>query len=229
MENVVSKRCQHPSCNTHPSYGEPGTQVATMCAAHGKELGFEDVINKRCQHPGCKTQSTHGEPGTKIATRCALHGKRLGFEDVANSRCDHPGCKTRACFGFSSAGGKASKCSAHMEDGMVDIHNVSKLCRHPGCVIRANFGAPGTKTATRCAKHAEFGMVNVLARRCEYPGCSTQPSYGSPAKGERTRHCAAQRTSCLVRSEGTGSEMRTRPLRGLPWASKNVAQLLKTY
>jgi hypothetical protein len=59
-------------------------------------------------------------------------------------------------------------------------------CSVEGCRKIPSFGYEGER-ATRCARHRQEGMENVLSRRCEAEGCRTQPSFGY--EGERASRC----------------------------------------
>ena len=64
---------------------------------------------------------------------------------------------------FGLPGSRATRCNAHKESGMVNVH--AKHCDHPGgCTKQTCFGHPGG-SATRCSIHKEPGMVNVRDRR----------------------------------------------------------------
>ena len=82
MENVVSKRCKHAGCKTHPCYGHPGGQ-AKYCKTHALG-GMENAVSKRCEHAGCKTQPCYDHPGGR-RQYCKAHA-REGMEDVMNER-----------------------------------------------------------------------------------------------------------------------------------------------
>ena len=62
------------------------------------------------------------------------------------------------------------------------------LCKIEGCPKIPSFAKPGFK-ASRCAAHAQEGMVNVLDKRCDALGCTTRPSFG-PVVGVRPTKCA---------------------------------------
>ena len=87
------------------------------------------------------------------------------------------------CFG--QPGGSRTRCSAHKEPGMVDLHN--KLCDHlGGCSKQPHFVMPGG-LCSRCATHKDPGMVDLHSKRCNHAdGCNKQPCFGQPG-GSRTR------------------------------------------
>ena len=71
---------------------------------------------------------------------------------------------------------------------MIDL-NVY-LCKIEGCPTKPSFAKPGFK-ASRCAAHAQRGMVDVVSKRCDAPGCTTRPVYSPAVVGERATKCAA--------------------------------------
>ncbi len=165
------KRCAHPECTRHPSFGTPGGK-RTHCKAHA-ESGMEDVKSKRCAHPGCPIRPSYGPPGGK-ASHCKRHAEP-GMEDVVHDRCAHPGCGRQPSYGLPL--GKASHCQAHAEPGMEDVTH--QRCAHPGCIRQPTFGPPGGKPS-HCKAHVEPRMEDVVSKRCAHPGCTRNPSYGPP-------------------------------------------------
>ena len=80
MENVVSRRCEHPDgCSKHAYFRLRGSKKPTRCAAH-KEDGMEDV-KRTCEHPdGYYKGARFGYPGSKPVL-CSTH-KEVGMADV---------------------------------------------------------------------------------------------------------------------------------------------------
>lgn len=84
MVNVVSRRCQHPSCDRIPSYGREGDgRKASFCKAH-KADDMINVKHPRCAQAECLRQPGFGMPGGKAAVFCKQH-KAPGMVDVKNN------------------------------------------------------------------------------------------------------------------------------------------------
>ena len=117
--------------------------------------------------------------------------------NVKDKLCDQPpgDCLKHPSYGHPGNPKGASRCSAHKEDGMVDL--VTKRCNFPGgCDTMPSYGLPGTR-AIRCQAHKEPGMLNVNERLCNFPGgCAKQTSFGLP--GERTTRCLTHKEPGMV-------------------------------
>ena len=87
-------------------------------------------------------------------------------------------CGSRASYGIE--GQKATHCSKHALDGMVDVKH--PRCAEPGCDTQPTCNVPGEKVRIYCCKHALDGMVDIVHSRCAEPGCNTQPSYNNPGE-----------------------------------------------
>ena len=68
---------------------------------------------------------------------------------------------------------------------MINLHVF--LCKIEGCPTIPSFAMPGFE-ASRCAAHAEQGMVDVKSKRCEAAGCGVRPHFGPP--GGRRKYCS---------------------------------------
>ena len=75
------RKCEHPGCRTHPSYGHDGK--ATHCGKH-KQPDMEST-RKTCEHPGCRTKPSFGHDGK--ATHCSIH-KQPDMESTRKT-CEH--------------------------------------------------------------------------------------------------------------------------------------------
>lgn len=69
MENVISRRCDEPTCNTTASFGFESDGHAVCCSAH-KLDGMENVKTRRCVEPGCKTTSNRDWGDGLLCARC---------------------------------------------------------------------------------------------------------------------------------------------------------------
>jgi hypothetical protein len=54
------------------------------------------------------------------------------------------------------------------------------LCAHEGCGKRASFNTPDQTKGSRCKKHAELGMEDVVSKRCA--GCKIRPTFNVPGQ-----------------------------------------------
>lgn len=185
MINVISKRCDHPGCSKHPSYGRKGSKKAEFCVAHAA-ADMVDVCSKRCGHAGCTKRSSYGAPGSKKPEFCLHHAKETMI-DVVSKRCAHSGCNKWPSYGMP-ASKKAEFCAQHAKAGMVGVCN--KRCAHPGCTKQPKYGVAGSKKREFCAPHAKGGMVDVYNKRCGFQGCTKGPSYG--VAGSKKREFCAQ-------------------------------------
>lgn len=77
-------------------------------------------------------------------------------------------------------GQKSQFCSAHKQEGQVDVCN--RRCQQPGCSKRPCFGRPGQRPSF-CGTHRSPDMVDVISHKCAYPGCSHPTGH----EGNRTR------------------------------------------
>lgn len=100
MVDVVSRRCEHEGCDTHPSYGYPGRSVA-FCAVH-KQPGNIRYSKRKCVETGCKagalyghTEPRHCEDHADVATErnlveraCPSCGLTM-LLDVHSGKCEY--------------------------------------------------------------------------------------------------------------------------------------------
>jgi hypothetical protein len=73
-------------------------------------------------------------------------------------QCEVRGCFTQATFRWS-LGCKATRCSAHKEEGMVTR---ALLCRQPGCKVEANYGYAGVGWSRMGVLQAPFSKGDDL-------------------------------------------------------------------
>lgn len=86
-----------------------------------------------------------------------------------------------------SQGKKSQFCSAHKQEGQVDVCN--RRCQFPGCSKRPCFGLPGQRPSF-CGTHRDSEMVDVISHKCGYPGCSHPAGY--EANRVRSKFCGEQ-------------------------------------
>ena len=177
---------------------------------------------ERCDHPsGCDTGPKYGYEGGR-PVRCGKHRER-DMQKLTHPLCEHPGgCGSKAFFGYR--GGHLERCLKHHQWGMrnltrpicpgeeqayprVIIPSVPKpgpydwmpkyrgRCDYGNCQKRCSFGYNGGRP-TRCAKHREANMQNLLSRKCDHPDCSITPSFG--LEGERPTRCKAHKEEKMV-------------------------------
>jgi len=103
-------------------------------------------------------------------------------------------CGKRAYFGMSGDK-KASRCSKHAMNEMIDIHH--KHCSENGCNKRACFGMPNDKSASRCSEHAADGMVDIVNKHCSENECNTRPNFGMPTDKSASR-CIKHATNEMI-------------------------------
>ena len=87
-------------------------------------------------------------------------------------------CGSEASYGIE--GQKATHCSKHALDGMVDVRH--PRCAEPGCDKLPSYNNPGEKDGLYCSTHALDGMVDVKHPRCAEPGCDKQPCFNNPGQ-----------------------------------------------
>eukprot|EP00903_Cladosiphon_okamuranus_P014359 g13333.t1 len=99
MVNLVSKKCRHPGCNKHPTYGVACSKTTEFCV----QLKKEGMVNVK---------------GGKTAEFCAVHQKE-GMVDVKKKRCSHLGCNKKPSYGVEGSN-TAEVCAQHKKEGMVN-------------------------------------------------------------------------------------------------------------
>jgi hypothetical protein len=130
MENVKSKRCEHPDCVKQPTYNLPGETKARFCTKHRQE-GMVNVKDKRCEHPDCSKIPNYNLPGETKAKFCNEH-KLEGMVNVKDKRCEHPDCSKIPNYNLPGET-KARFCAEHKLEGMENVK--SKRCKTPLCDI----------------------------------------------------------------------------------------------
>jgi hypothetical protein len=177
------KQCEHPLCQTRPSYNLAGEKTARFCSEHAPE-GMVNVVSERCEHLDCQTRPSYNLAGEKKARFCFQHAPE-GMVNVRSERCEHLDCQKQPSYNLAGEK-KALFCSQHAPEGMVDVR--SKQCEHPLCQTHPSYNLAGEKKARFCFQHAPEGMVNVAAKRCEYLDCQTQPTYNLAGE-KKARFC----------------------------------------
>ena len=87
--------------------------------------------------------------------------------------CEKVDCKTQPSYNFEEQK-KPKFCSAHKEEGMVDVKN--KTCEFEDCKTIPTYNFEGQKKPKFCSVHKEEGMVNVKSKTCKNEWCSVIPS-----------------------------------------------------
>ncbi|CAM9716251.1 unnamed protein product [Ectocarpus sp. 8 AP-2014] len=95
---VLAKRCAAEACNTHPTYGKPGTKTPKFCAKHAASGEMVNVIGKRCLHEGCTKTAAYGAAGLRKSEFCRSHAPE-GYVNINYKSCRHAGCTSCAAFG----------------------------------------------------------------------------------------------------------------------------------
>ena len=108
--------------------------------------------------------------------------------------CIHEGCKTQPSFNIIGEL-KALYCSAHKQEGMVDVKN--KTCIHEGCKKQPVFNIDGETKALYCSAHKQEGMVDVKHETCIHEGCKKRPHFN--IDGElKALYCSVHKQEGMV-------------------------------
>jgi hypothetical protein len=91
---------------------------------------------------------------------------------------------------------RTKKASDKVKEAMTKPSKGSKYCNVKGCPRRrSSFGVLGGRP-TRCKKHKDPKMINVVSKRCEDPKCDLFASFGI-AGGKKT-HCSIHKPLEMV-------------------------------
>lgn len=178
MWDITKKRCRYDAefCRSEALYNLPG-QAAAYCFWH-KGLDMIIIYAKPCEAPDCQKTSMYNDEGQQLSF-CKVHSP------TSKPCCTEPDCKMQPSFSYSREQ-KATHCSKHREEGMI---NVKSACRHEsGCNLVARFNVPGSRTAYFCIKHKLPQMIRVRKRDhiCQYENCSKSANFNLPGiKGKR--------------------------------------------
>ena len=93
MVDVKNKRCEHPGCDSRPTFDIKGGK-GRFCVTH-KTAEMVDVKSKRCEHPGCNIRASYGKPGHP-RSHCFQHREK-GMIRRPNATCKK--CKELAIWG----------------------------------------------------------------------------------------------------------------------------------
>lgn len=86
------------------------------------------------------------------------------------------------------AGSKATMCSEHSRDGMIDVR--SKRCSHSNCSTWPSYGMADSNKREMCSQHALYGMINLKkSKKCRHPNCSKRRSFGM-AGSQKVEMCS---------------------------------------
>jgi hypothetical protein len=183
MINVVSKKCNHNSCEKTPRYGLTGGKP-TVCGQH-KTLEMVELTKKKCEK--CNTRASFGLKEGKRQF-CVQH-KTSEMIDLANKKCNYESCNKQPWFGIK--GDIAVCCVTHKTTEMVDLK--SKKCEK--CDKNPTFGLKN-KNARFCLVHKEPNMINVTNKKCSNKDCEKRPIFG--LKGKKASHCKEHKEANMV-------------------------------
>ena len=74
MSAKFSRRCAHPSCTTHASYGVKYTKKVEFCARHAHDR-MVNAVSKRCGHGSCSKLANYGFESRRIKEFCSPHAE----------------------------------------------------------------------------------------------------------------------------------------------------------
>ena len=132
MIDIKHKKCEHPDCETRPTYNLPGETKAKFCNEHKLE-GMVNIVSKRCEHPDCSKIPNYNLPGETKGKFCNEH-KLEGMVDIKNKKCEHFDCSKQPNYNLPGET-RGRFCNEHKTEGMVDVK--SKMCKTPLCDTRA--------------------------------------------------------------------------------------------
>lgn len=115
---------------------------------------------------------------------CKVHSKAgmICFNRIKiHSICEHPQCPRKKTH--NTKGSKAKYCRRHATGDMINVYQY--ICSGYGCCKIANFNFHGEPIPTRCKKHIDDGMVNIISRRCRE--CEKMPAFNF--HGETAQYC----------------------------------------
>lgn len=158
--------CTTAGCEVRARYGRKAGSRPFLCASHGRRHGCVDVYKAICLHEECTTEASWGEmgPGGRpLRQYCTVHAREVNEAHVAAQRaaggadsdserqrvfrcggvCEVATCATVAKFGFVSEG-RRRRCSAHQQEGMV---NLSIAGRRKGGAAARRRAAGGSNSA----------------------------------------------------------------------------------
>ena len=147
--DLRNRRCVHPRgsaamaaaaatalCKRQPSYGMPGSKVATHCALH-RVPGQVDLKNERyrCRFPaGCRRMASFGHVLYGRPLYCSAHKEaQEGLVNIRTARCDFGG------------GGVCSKQASFVHVQALALGQVQRYCplhKFQGCVRRSLSAQP---------------------------------------------------------------------------------------
>ena len=123
-------------CKRQPSYGMPGSKVATHCALH-RLPGQVDLKNERyrCRFPaGCRRMASFGHVLYGRPLYCSAHKEaQEGLVNIRTARCDFGG------------GGVCSKQASFVHVQALALGHVQRYCplhKFQGCVRRSLSAQP---------------------------------------------------------------------------------------
>ncbi|CAB1121443.1 unnamed protein product [Ectocarpus sp. CCAP 1310/34] len=84
MTNIMTKRCGHPGCIKHRTYGKDGSSKAEFCSQHAQQ--DMSLTRGALSHPGCINQPSFGKDGSKNIEFCSQHSK-AGMINLRKAAC----------------------------------------------------------------------------------------------------------------------------------------------
>jgi len=192
MDDVVTKKCLHDGCKTHPCCNYPGNTTRLYCVEHRKD-GMERITYKKCSYNNCTKQPSFGKPGTK-PTRCSEH-QESGMLNLVNKHCQYEGgCNTIAHYNNPDQVAPRF-CKTHAGDDMIIV--TRNKCSHQICGKAATHNESGKTRPIFCSEHSQSDMVNVVSKRCSHENCNKHPSFNYSDKSTPVV-CSTHRSDGMV-------------------------------
>ena len=174
MINQQIRKCDHPNCNTIPSYGYAYEDVKNArpirCKTHKTSDMIMIVKIRKCTE--CNISASFGLPTDQKPSKCFQH-KTSDMINKVLRKCIICN-KTSASYG-ENQGESPTHCAKCKTSNLVptrkNITNNNKrhkaICNYQNCKTCASYGY-SDKKPTKCAKHKESDMINRVSKRCDY-------------------------------------------------------------
>lgn len=177
-------RCRFEGCSKRASHGSGPNEPPTHCLAHRDQATMlVDHRHRLCDvetNPPCLRQASFGWPSeTGCAPASVANTVKGNSEGTRASNIQSAGEETATTVVAATKKRARSQrkeeqqlfCSAHRQDGMVDLRN--KHCAEEGCSKRPTHAFDGQR-AKFCAAHREVGMMNVVTLVSEQRECCVE-------------------------------------------------------
>ena len=176
MVDVVSSGyCEKNDCKKRACYISLQDKKK-YCVSH-KDANCKNMEKRVCYTSGCTKRPSYGFHGM-VATSCRNCAKP-GMEDVVHLKCEYDGCKTRAAYGPPGETSEMIYCTEHAPNGW-ECKPKRKKCNE--CQTIGHYGFYKSKRATKCEKHKEDGMFDVVTMVCAQHLSSTKNSQNKKKK-----------------------------------------------